>query len=119
MPGRRKKTGRGSPQAYLGYRLIEDPIVVGAGVPTAEKFESTADTAPSKSQGLRVATASVRFQTSVERIDGVAFTYASEIKKTAKSRWSRVGGKTRGAIEIFAQRALETNGKIDDGKTAP
>jgi hypothetical protein len=43
--------------------------------------------------------------------------YACTIKETTNGGWRRARGETRKALEVLAQRRIETNGKIDERKT--
>lgn len=52
-------------------------------------------------------------------VGGVAFKHASEIKATAKGCRGCSGSEAWGTFESFAQGSLQTDGEIDDGKTAP
>jgi hypothetical protein len=45
--------------------------------------------------------------------------YACTIKETTNGRWRRARRETRKALEVLAQRRIETNGEIDERKTAP
>jgi hypothetical protein len=42
--------------------------------------------------------------------------YASEIKKTANGRRSRLGRQTRRNKEVLAQGRLQTDGQVDEQK---
>jgi hypothetical protein len=43
--------------------------------------------------------------------------YARTIKETTNGRWRRARRETRKALEVLAQRRIETNGEIDERKT--
>jgi hypothetical protein len=43
--------------------------------------------------------------------------YACAIKETTNGRWGRARRETRKALEVLAQRRIETNGEIDERKT--
>jgi len=43
--------------------------------------------------------------------------YACTIKETTNGRWGRARRETRKALEVLAQRRIETNGEIDERKT--
>jgi len=43
--------------------------------------------------------------------------YACTIKEATNGRWRRARRETRKALEVLAQRRIETNGEIDERKT--
>jgi hypothetical protein len=43
--------------------------------------------------------------------------YAGAIEETANGRGSRLGGETRGTLQVLAQRRLEGDGAVDERKT--